>query len=85
MSDEEIMNSLKTAEKIIFNLKFPISKEAIEKTFLREIGEGDEGKVLWPLRIALTGLAASPGPFDIIEILGRDESISRLKRALESV
>ncbi|MBI2054543.1 MAG: glutamate--tRNA ligase [Candidatus Sungbacteria bacterium] len=82
MSDEEVADCLKTAEKIISNFQFPISKAVIEKAFLHEIGEGDKGRVLWPLRVALTGLRSSPGPFDIIEILGRDESISRLRRAI---
>jgi glutamyl-tRNA synthetase len=36
------------------------------------------GKVAQPLRAALTGRAASPGIFDVLAILGRDESLARI-------
>jgi len=36
------------------------------------------GKVAQPLRAALTGQAASPGIFDVLAILGREESLGRL-------
>jgi len=37
------------------------------------------GKVAQPLRAALTGRATSPGVFDVLEVLGRDESLGRIK------
>lgn len=37
------------------------------------------GKVAQPLRAALTGRATSPGVFDVLEVLGRDESLARIK------
>jgi glutamyl-tRNA synthetase len=40
------------------------------------------GQVLHPLRVALTGLQNSPGAFEIIEVLGKQESIARVKAAL---
>ena len=36
------------------------------------------GKVAQPLRAALTGSTASPGIFDVLAILGRDESLGRI-------
>jgi glutamyl-tRNA synthetase len=36
------------------------------------------GKVAQPLRAALTGRAASPGIFDVLAILGREESLARI-------
>ena len=39
------------------------------------------GLVLWPMRYALTGLAKSPDPFIISEILGKDETLARLSAA----
>jgi glutamyl-tRNA synthetase len=36
------------------------------------------GAVAQPLRAALTGRAASPGIFDVLVLLGRDESLARL-------
>lgn len=37
------------------------------------------GKVAQPLRAALTGRATSPGVFDVLFVLGRDESLARIK------
>lgn len=36
------------------------------------------GKVAQPLRAALTGRATSPGVFDVLEVLGREESLGRI-------
>jgi glutamyl-tRNA synthetase len=36
------------------------------------------GKVAQPLRAALTGQAVSPGIFDVLALLGREESLARL-------
>lgn len=40
------------------------------------------GEVLWPLRVALSGREASPGPFEIMEILGKEETLRRIQHAL---
>jgi glutamyl-tRNA synthetase len=37
------------------------------------------GQVAQPLRAALTGRATSPGIFDVLEVLGREESLGRLR------
>ena len=36
------------------------------------------GMIAQPLRVALTGKTTSPGVFDVIEVLGRDECLARL-------
>ncbi len=41
------------------------------------------GSVLWPLRYALSGLEVSPDPFTLLEILGRDESLKRIEKAIK--
>ena len=41
------------------------------------------GQVLWPLRIAISGLASTPGgAFEIACLLGREETLRRLDRSL---
>ncbi len=45
-----------------------------------QIGRGD---LLWPLRTALSGQKNSPGPFEIMSVLGKDESLGRIDRAIE--
>lgn len=37
------------------------------------------GKLAQPLRAALTGTSTSPGIFDVLEVLGRDESLARIR------
>lgn len=39
------------------------------------------GETLWPLRVALSGRTASPGPFEILAALGREESLVRIAAA----
>ena len=36
------------------------------------------GKIAQPLRAALTGRSTSPGVFDVLEVLGREESLARI-------
>lgn len=43
------------------------------------------GKIAQPVRVALTGRTASPGIFEVIEVLGRDSTLSRLDRALDNI
>jgi glutamyl-tRNA synthetase len=40
------------------------------------------GKLFQPLRVALTGLMASPGIFDVLETLGRERSLARIDAAV---
>jgi glutamyl/glutaminyl-tRNA synthetase len=40
------------------------------------------GKLFQPLRVALTGLSASPGIFDVLSLLGRERSLQRISQAL---
>jgi len=42
------------------------------------------GKVAQPLRAALTGSTSSPGIFDVLVLLGREESLGRIEDALRS-
>ena len=43
------------------------------------------GKIAQPVRVALTGKTASPGIFEIIEILGKEKVLARLKKALSYI
>jgi glutamyl-tRNA synthetase len=59
------------------------SAEATEQA-VREVAEGQGaklGQVAQPLRAALTGRATSPGIFDVLALLGRDESLARIADA----
>ena len=48
---------------------------------VREVAESNSlklGKIAQPLRAALTGKTTSPGIFDVLVLLGKDESLSRI-------
>ena len=52
--------------------------EQVVRAFAEENGV-KLGAVAQPLRAALTGRATSPGVFDVLETLGRDESLRRIR------
>ena len=54
-------------------------KAVMEKTGLKL------GKIAQPVRLALTGKTASPGIFEIIEIIGKDKVLSRIKDAIKLI
>ena len=56
------------------------SIESVEAT-IRAFAEKNEiglGKIAQPLRVALTGTTVSPGIFDVLAVLGQDESLARI-------
>ncbi|PIR70403.1 MAG: glutamate--tRNA ligase [Candidatus Niyogibacteria bacterium CG10_big_fil_rev_8_21_14_0_10_42_19] len=61
------------------------SKDILEKTIMPYAGEAGRGEVLWPFRVALSGKTTSPGPFEIAEILGREETLKRTYKAKETL
>ncbi len=54
------------------------SLEAAVRAFAEETG-AKLGKVAQPLRAALTGRSVSPPVFDVMAVLGREESLARLR------
>jgi len=53
---------------------------------IREVAEGTGvklGKLAQPLRAALTGRTTSPGIFDVLSLLGREESLGRIADQME--
>ena len=44
-----------------------------------------KGEVFWPLRVALSGLAASPDPVEIMTVIGKEETIKRIKIAIKKI
>jgi glutamyl-tRNA synthetase len=47
-----------------------------------ELGIG-AGRLIHPLRVALTGRTTSPGIFDVLLVLGREAALDRLNRSLD--
>lgn len=61
------------------------SKENIEKVVFTWLKENDKktGDYLWPLRVSLSGLKNSPGPFEIAWALGKLETLKRIDFAIK--
>lgn len=55
--------------------------ENIEGVLLKIAGD-KKGDLLWPLRAALTGEQKSPSPFEVAWVLGKEESIKRIQKAI---
>jgi len=85
MTNEEINNTLDKLEKILSKIREgDWQKENLEKVLMPEAEKiRDRGKLLWPLRVALSGKEASAGPFEIAEILGKEKTLARIKQARE--
>jgi glutamyl-tRNA synthetase len=63
----------------------PWTEEALHEKLMAAIAESGmkNGQVLWPLRVAISGQASTPGgAIEIAYLLGRDETLSRLDRSI---
>jgi glutamyl-tRNA synthetase len=77
-------NMRKLREKFV-PLEFKADQlEAAFKDFLQEEELG-MGAVLPNLRLLITGQGMGPGMFDIMELLGKDESLERMDRGIEKL
>lgn len=90
---ETIIKNLNALQELIQSL----TAEQIEKSFLEarikklvEQEKLNNGEVLWPLRVALSGVKASPGPFEIMDALGvlpngKEIILRRINKAVEKL
>lgn len=69
----------------VLNIMEETLQDGLEKHVMEYAEKEGRGDVLWPLRVALSGLEKSPGPFEIISVIGREGSIQRVKAALEKL
>jgi glutamyl-tRNA synthetase len=63
----------------------PFTVDGVEAA-LRELVERlglKPGRVFQPVRVAIAGTTVSPGIFESVVVLGRDETLARIDRALE--
>jgi nondiscriminating glutamyl-tRNA synthetase len=87
-------NAPASKTKIVLQETLRILSEFDAKEFNKEsllvvlggvIQKEGRGEVLWPLRVALSGLRASPDPTEIMEVLGKDETLKRIKSAINKI
>lgn len=87
-SRAETAHALTCAHDTLFRMqKSDFTSLQIEKN-LKEmiVAQGlSNGAVLWPLRVSLTGLRASQGPFDVAAILGKEKTLQRILAAHDTL
>ena len=88
MANEDINNAIDKLIEILSNInERDWNAKKLEEILILEAEKmasakrGDRGMLLWPLRVALTGKQASAGPFEIMEIFGKEKSLKRLNYA----
>jgi glutamyl-tRNA synthetase len=79
------IETLGRARQALAELPGPWTQEAVESA-LRGVAEREGLKpkeVFQPLRVALAGTTVSPGIFETVALLGRDETLARVDDALD--
>jgi glutamyl/glutaminyl-tRNA synthetase len=61
------------------------SIEIVKEKLMKLADEKGKGNLLWPLRVVLSGKEKSPDPFTLLFLLGKDESIKRIKAATDFI
>jgi glutamyl-tRNA synthetase len=63
------------------------SQKALEKVFVEFLEEKQIklNKVAQPLRVSLTGKSASPGLFEVMEVLGKEKVLARVDRGIAHI
>ena len=71
--------------KKIHTLPFYWEPEAISHEFHEVLASHDlgMGKLAQPVRVAVTGGTASPGIFEVLDVLGKERTLSRIRSGIE--
>lgn len=83
MTDQELNEMISRLETIFLEIEENNFLKSGLETKIMPLAEEqkDRGRMLWPLRAALSGKKASAGPFEIAEILGKETVLKRLAQA----
>jgi glutamyl-tRNA synthetase len=85
MTKDETRDILKQVGQVLAAVESnDFSKESVVRV-LEALYQGDKGRVLWPLRVALSGREASPSPFEIAAVLGQETVQRRINNAIQSL
>lgn len=82
LDPEQIVWKKSTKEETITHLQKAVEIISADGDLMSYAEQVGKGNVLWPVRYALTGVAASPDPLTILEILGKEKSLKRLENAI---
>ena len=82
---EDVKKNLELSLELLSKYSGIFDAKSIQDIFGPLGTERGRGEVFWPLRVALSGKEMSPSPFEILEVLGRDESLERIKKAIQKL
>jgi glutamyl-tRNA synthetase len=98
---DDIEYNVKAQEKFLTENSLPIlcevreslekldrfTADVIEKVFVSIAGKQNIklGKVAQPVRVSITGKTESPGIFEVLEIVGREKTLKRLEKAIQTI
>lgn len=83
---EKIKENLRTVKEITQTiLEYEFNQKQLEAYLLPFANQQGRGEVLWPLRAALSGKDKSPGPFELMDIIGKDETLKRIEIAIKKL
>lgn len=83
---ETILANLKKTREILQALLInEFNQKKLESQIMPFADSAGRGEVLWPLRMALSGKEKSPGPFEIMEVIGKEEALRRIDIAIEKL
>ncbi len=85
LESKQVKNNLEEMYKMLaFIQDEQWKKEKMEAQIINQLKQEEKklGDYLWPLRVSLTGQKASPGPFEVADVIGKEESLNRIKAAI---
>ncbi len=82
---EEAKELLSELQSYLSTYKANWSKDDLESNIIAWMKEHQfgTGNVLWPARVALSGKKNSPGPFEIMSVLGKEKTIQRIQDGID--
>ncbi len=84
LGSERAREALAHAREALEKVEEPWTPDAVERTLsgLLEAGGYKPREVYQPLRVALSGTTVSPGIFETVALVGREEALRRMDQAL---
>ena len=81
-SSEEVKDSLSKTSAVIEKLDLVSDESLRNELEALSVSIGNKGLVFWPLRVALSGKDKSPDPVQLAVVLGKEEALRRVQKAI---
>jgi glutamyl-tRNA synthetase len=82
-NDENIQRNLSRSLEVLKKIEEnDWTRENLQQFLLTHCDDDKRGEFFWPLRVALTGERQSPPPHEVAWVIGKEETLERIKNAL---